>query len=169
MATYLVLEDGTGITGANSYSTVDEFQTYITERGLSVAASSDHDYMENLLIKAADYLQKFRAKYKGDKSSSTQGLAWPRTNVYIDGFAISGIPTELKYAQLQLAYDADSTDLQPTIAAQDKGNITKEKLGPLEKTYDNSGSRRSTPAFSKAQTLITPLLNNGGLAVLTRS
>lgn len=165
MATYLVVEDGTGLANANSYVTVDEFLTYIDERGLTISASSDHDYIENLLIKAADFIESKKSLFKGDKASSTQALAWPRDRVYIDGFAVAStsLPRELTYAQMQLAYDADTTDLQPVIAQQDKGDIAKEKVGEIERVYHNSGKRRSTPAFTKADSLLRVLYKNSGL------
>lgn len=66
MAT-LVIEDGSIVTGANSYISVEEARTYASCRGVSL--SEDDSVVEVQLIKANDYLQSLRCSYKGCKTN----------------------------------------------------------------------------------------------------
>ena len=159
----IVVEDGTSVSGANSYVTTDELRTYADLRGLSYP--SDDVDIEILLIKAADYLESFRDRYKGDKSASTNALQWPRTDVYIDGYSITKttIPTELKNAQIQIALDAQTVEISPNELATDKGDRKKEKVDVIEVEYFERSNKRTQPKFTKAMYFLSPLLKQNGL------
>lgn len=79
----LIVEDGTGIAGAESYVSVVDAQAR--------AALFDWDFptdeteAEQVLRKGALYLEQYRNRYQGVKLTTTQGLQFPRTGVYIDG------------------------------------------------------------------------------------
>jgi hypothetical protein len=167
----LVIEDGTNVSGANSYITLDEFFTYVDNRELSLSAGSDHDYLAALLIKATDYIESFRGRFKGDKANDTQALQFPRDDLYIDCVLISNtaIPTELKNAQASIAYDLDAMSLTkaaPSVAASEKGDITKEKVGEIEVEYDSTGNRKSTPTYNDAMGWLRPMLRANGLTMV---
>lgn len=159
----IVVEDGTSVSGANSYVTTDELRTYADLRGLSYP--SDDVDIEILLIKAADYLESFRDRYKGDKSASTNALQWPRTDVYIDGYSITKttIPTELKNAQIQIALDAQAVEISPNELVSDKGDRKKEKVDVIEVEYFERSNSRTQPKFTKAMYFLSPLLKQNGL------
>ena len=52
----LVVEDGSGLSGANSYATAAQADTYASDRGLS-AWTGDTATKEAALIRATDYLE----------------------------------------------------------------------------------------------------------------
>jgi len=172
----LVIEAGYGLDDANSYITVDEFLTYIDTRNLSVSASSDHDLIAGLLIKAKDYLEGKRSCYKGQKATQAQKLQWPRVNVTIDGFCFPSddIPDQLKDAQARLAYDMDANSLDeasPTLLPGDTGAIVKEKVDVLEVQYANpsASSQRTKPKYTEADSLLQPLCKGGGGAFFVKA
>ena len=159
----IVVETGASITGANSYVTTDDLRDYADLRGLSYP--SDDVDIEILLIKATDYLESFRDRYKGDKSASTNALQWPRTDVYIDGYLLSKttIPEELKNAQIQIALDAQSVEISPNELVSDKGDRKKEKVDVIEVEYFERSNSRTQPKFTKAMYFLSPLLKQNGL------
>lgn len=157
----LIVETGAQVSGSNTYATIDEFFTYIDNRGLTISATSDHDYVATLLIRAADYIEGKRARFQGDKTGDAQSMQFPRTDLYLDGVLVSSstIPTELKNAQIRIAYDIDNLSLSeaaPSIKAQDKGDVVMEKVGDIEVRYAESGNKSSMPYFSEAENLLKP-------------
>ena len=133
----LIIEDGTKPAGANSYVTDEEYTAYAALRGYEIG--SDEATRESELIKATDYLDKYRDKFKGVKSTRDQSLSWPRYNVVIDGYSIDHdeIPTELKRAQMELAKLSVTVDLTPSGSIQ---NVASQKLVDLSVSYHDGGS-----------------------------
>lgn len=166
----IVVEDGTGSNPvANSYNDVPSLREYAGLRGVAVPAA-DAD-CEVLLIKAMDYLEGLRGRYKGRKTTTSQPLQWPRADVvgvdWPGAFSPNNeIPRELLYGQLALAIEAHSTDLQPTRLPGDSGPLASKDTAGLKRAYHNTGKALSVPAFAKADALIAPLLKNNGLSLV---
>lgn len=106
MAT-LVLEDGTGVTGANSYITAAEALAILDVKPTQLAAFTalTPTEQDNYLIWASDWLDDYM-DWKGDKAVADSGLRWPRCGVFDrDGVMISltTIPDQLKQAVAETA------------------------------------------------------------------
>lgn len=143
----LLIEDGTGIPGANSYCTVDELRTYATDRGVAfpaLPAVTDPitpdpavPIFTPYLITACDYLETLRGQYNGWESTTTQTLAWPRAGVIInrgdwENVYVGRIPTQLKAAQMQLCVEMmNGVILSPTQAGSGTGNVPDGVDGPV--------------------------------------
>lgn len=168
----IVLEDGSGSNPeANSYNTVANLRTYAGLRGVTLP-TEDSD-CEALLIKAMDYLEAQRDRYKGNVVSATQPLQWPRDNAYGISFpdalySKTDIPRNLEYAQLALAIEAINNDLMPTILPSDTGAQSSVKIeGAVEVVYrDPTGGGARVPAFAKAEALLSVLYKNNGLTLI---
>lgn len=160
----LIIEDGTGVADANSYATVDEAKAWVAARGK--AFTGDDTAIEQLLLTAMDLVESFRDQFSGNKTDPAQSLQWPRTGATLDGVLLPGdfIPKELKYAQIQLALDGESTDLQPTGTGQE---VLKEKVDVLEVEYAERGSGTVLPQFTKAMSFLQPLFGSSGLIIKT--
>ena len=141
----LVVEDGSKVTGANTYITLAEFKAWADARGVNY--SSDGHVTENIL-RAMDYIEELL--FIGVKETRDQALQWPRVDVVIDGYAldVGEIPKELKNATYELVkaiIDGDNK-LNPV-----ERQVTKEKVDSLEVTYkSNAGMQRHTPAVTRA-------------------
>ena len=141
----LVVEDGSKVTGANTYITLAEFKAWADARGVNY--SSDGHVTENIL-RAMDYIEELM--FIGVKETRDQALQWPRVDVVIDGYAldVGEIPKELKNAAYELVkaiIDGDNK-LNPV-----ERQVTKEKVDSLEVTYkSNAGMQRHTPAVTRA-------------------
>lgn len=165
----LIVEDGTGVAGANSYTTVVAARAYALARGVTLSAV-DSD-VEVLLIKAMDYIESLRGQYQGERTytSVTNNLVWPRYGVYIDNAPLDykTIPAVLKAAQAQLAMDAVSTDLMPTGSGRE---VIRERVeGVVEVEYNPLGITSVQPALTRAKALLAPLMMSGGLLRVVRA
>lgn len=155
----LTIEDGSNVESANSYQSVDDLRTFATSRNITNLPSDDSK-CEVLLLEAMDALTEFAGRWQGRPANSGQALPWPRSGVKVDHLQVDpdSIPYELRYAQLQLAIQALDNDLMPNEQQQ---HIVKEKVGPIEVTYENKGRVLGVSAFSKPMALIRPLLKSG--------
>lgn len=159
----LVVEDGTGLTDAQTFATAAQLKTFAAARGQSVPSSQSE--LEVLLMKAADAMRGL--PYKGDRVSKTQALDWPRSGVCIDGFdyASTEIPAELVNAQCALAIESQSTDLLPTRGANLSGAVLQETVGPVSVTYADTGEIRNTPLVQRARVFLAKVLRHTDTAI----
>lgn len=134
MAT-ITVETGTGSSSANSYISEADFETYASDRDITLTGSSDV-----LLITAMDYLEQ--QTFKGTKNTEAQALQWPRFNVWIDSYSVetTTIPTLLKDALCEIAIGIDGGN--NPLADEDRAT-KREKVGDIEVEYMD-GSRNYT-------------------------
>ena len=142
----LVVEDGSKVTGANTYITLAEFKAWADARG--VHYNSDAHVTRDIL-RAMDYIEELL--FIGVKETRDQALQWPRVDVVIDGYAldVGEIPKELKNAAYELVkaiIDGDNK-LNPV-----RRQIVREKVeNGIDVTYkSNAGMQRHTPAVTRA-------------------
>lgn len=114
MALTLVVEDGTGIAGANSYITLEEAKAY-NETIFNSTWEDNCSLHVIALINASRYIdQRYGARFPGKPLTDTQGLLYPRT-ANCSGDTV-GIPTALKNAVAHAAMqfiDDGGLDLNP--------------------------------------------------------
>lgn len=130
----LVIEDGTGVAGANSYVTVEEIQRYCNQRGLSLPEETAG--VETLAVTAFDYVEMFEPQFKGHKTTPNQRTAFPRSGVVIGKYTLPSdeIPWQLKDAQCQATAEALDSDLLPNPSA----SVKKEKVDVIEVEYQDA-------------------------------
>jgi hypothetical protein len=167
VATILVVEDGSGVVDANSYTDLADARAYLALRGLALSVTDGT--AETQLIRAMDYIEALRNEFQGVKTDSAQALQWPREGATLDGAAIApdAIPAVLWQAQARLAaYLADGVSLMP---AGDGRAVTSESIaGAISVTYATGQSSNPQPALTEARALLDTLLDQGeagGLAV----
>lgn len=140
----LVVEDGTGLSNADSYIDVAFADAYFLKRG-----NTEWDTLTNreqLIVRAMDYIDN-NYSYKGTKLVSTQALQFPRL---IDGETV--FPIALKNAVCELALKSNDEDL---LADTDKTTI-REKVGTLEIEYDPN--QDNIKSFNYVNKLLAPYL-----------
>lgn len=153
----LIVEDGSIVENANSYTTLVEIRAFALARGVTLSAVDSEVEVQS--TKAMDYLESLRNEYRGSKVSSSQSLQWPRAYVYIDNelFPEDEIPTELKKAQMQLIVDIHN-EIELQVSSSDP-IIKSEKIGPIFTEYDSNWGSLSTPQITAAKSWLAPLLN----------
>ena len=156
----LIPETGTGSSQANSYASVAQADDYFDLRGSQTWISYTTAEKEAALINATDFIEAtYSESFKGYKSSATQALSWPRTDVVIDDydFPSSAIPTRLIDATVQMALRSAGGEVLIQDQAQ---RVVKEKVDVIETTYaEFSDPQQRYPFVSR---LLTPLLKSGG-------
>lgn len=137
----LIVEDGSGVPGANSYVTVEEIRDYCSQRGLALPAEVEG--VETLAVTAFDYVEMFEPQFKGYKTEPNQRTAFPRSGVVIGKYQLPSneIPWQLKDAQCQATAEALDADLLPNLSAA----VKKEKVDVIEVEYQDSAP---TPALT---------------------
>jgi hypothetical protein len=160
----LIVEDGSNVPFANTYQSVADLRLFAAANGIKDLPEIDED-CEPFLLAAMNGLVEFTGRWQGDRTYSDQALPWPRKGVRVDGMNVdpNSIPYELKYAQLQLSIEAKSRELQPN---KSDSFVTKQKVGPIETTYENKGTVHGVTAFSKPMAQISLLLKRGGLGLV---
>lgn len=152
----IIVEDGSIVTGANSYVSVADLTTFATARGVTLV-----DDEEMLLIKAMDYIEQLA--YKGVKRTRDQGLQWPRVDVYIDGYYFDSdeIPQQLKDG---LCHAAIAIDEGNDPLADEVRKTIREKVGDLEVEY--APGSVSAVYNKKILNVLNKLLEGGGSGMI---
>ena len=135
MAAVIIVEDGTEVSGANSYITTTELATYADERGVTISASTQED----LLIEAMDYIESL--SFLGIKKTRDQSLVWPRYNVVVDEYLLlsTTIPQLLQDAQAETALAIDRSE-SPLADIERKTKKEGLQPGMFIEYADNSSS-----------------------------
>jgi hypothetical protein len=157
----LIVEDGSQVADANSYTDLTTVRAFATKRG-KVLPATDAD-LEVLVIKAMDYVESFGERYKGKRVAATQALSWPRECVSLFGFevAIDEIPSQLVSALCQAVIDANvSGDLLPTVSTG--GMIVEDTVGPITTKFSDKFGPNNLPSYTFTNSLLRPLFKGGG-------
>lgn len=160
----LIVEDGTGIAGAESLASVAFSDSYHAARGNSGWTDiASVEIKEQLLRKATDYIvAMYAGAWAGTPVKSDQAMPFPR---YVAGSNI-GLPLSIQQATAELALIAKSTPLLPSVTRGKK----RVKVGPLEVEYD--GNAATSTKFVAASLRIGPFLSglaSGAMVKLIRS
>lgn len=116
-----------GLSTANSYITITDFNTYHEARGNDISTLDDNT-KEQLIIKAMDYIESVYSGYfKGELTNDLQSTLFPRLINEIDV-----LPKQIKEAQCILALKALDGDL---LIDTDKA-IKSEQVGSLKVEYE---------------------------------
>lgn len=137
----LIVEDGSIVSGSESYCSVAFADDFHAKRGN--VAWDNVDDKEAALRKATDYMtQVYRGQWQGFRYKNEQSLDWPRTGVMVDRFRAvlaTVVPTEVKWACADLALRAATGALY----ADQNQKVARKKVGPIEVEYA-AGSNQST-------------------------
>lgn len=157
-----VVEDGTGIPGANSYASVEFADGYFEDRNVVKWAQASQVQKQAALIRATDYINSLPVAWAAEQTYAHQELKFPR------GKGVTTLPTNLKRAVVLYALRALKADLLPDPVVDASGlrvtEITKKAEG-VEKSVKyadpSSGSGGDLQLFRnypEADTLLGALV-----------
>lgn len=150
----LIPEDGTGLSNADSYISVDEADLYHSNRGNDAWAAIDAARKEQLLRQATDYITYiFGPSFIGVKAVLGQSLAWPRISTTDYTLFSLGVPQAVREATAELALIAQTTPLLPNQISMRKRSV---KVGPISVDYDANSF--TGPRFVSATVRLADLL-----------
>lgn len=132
----LILEDGSGVVGANSYVSLEESDLYQAKRYREDWALLTDEQRKACLIKATQYVDSLY-NWKGRRKFEDQDLAFPRVLIKDkDGFEVKGVPKKLKEAICEAAYYGSQNEL--FVQYNENGAVKRQKVdGAVEIEYFN--------------------------------
>lgn len=161
----LIIEDGSIVANANSFSTDAEFKAYANIRCLSVPATEPE--RDALQILAMDYFFSKESRLQGSRISIDQELPYPREGVCANDFEIpsDSIPNSLKKGLMELALQAGTSDILISASITNLASFNVD--GVYSESYFNGGAWE-TVRTDKANAYLNPLFKNGGASRLVR-
>jgi len=184
MAVVFIVEDGTGVTGANSYVDVvdpnDTVQDYLDEYALDPTdlwgAAADLDKQTAARI-ATQYVDNLgcNENFIGTQKLATQGLRWPRTFAQVGIFILDPdtVPIQIIQAVSSLCVIALSGPIYVDNFSDSQNNQRRKKiqLGAgggivIDRTFAPSVNK-NTKIFQQVDALLCDLLLGGGEGVIT--
>lgn len=149
----LVIENGEGLSNAESYIDLAYLTDYANKRNIDITGIT-----ETNIIKAMDYFESAYL-FKGTKLKETQALAFPR---YINNEVV--YPVRIKNAVCELAIKSKTNEL----LADTERATKREKVGDIEIEY--SEFAKDEISYNFVYNLIMPwLLNSGSSASIVRT
>ena len=127
----------------NSYASVSDLRVFAAARGYTIPAEDGE--CSQMLMQAMDFLEG--RTWRGQRSSASQPLSWPRSGVRYDGVDLpdDGIPQRLIDAQCRLAVESQEIDLTPSIAGG--GAVIAESVQGAVSVQYEPGTNKATPSF----------------------
>jgi hypothetical protein len=161
-----VVEDGTGLTNANSFISLAYANTYFTDKGVSSWSGTDAS-KEAALVRASSYLTTAYL-WKGSKiNERSQALAFPRSGVYdLEGYEVAqdAVPIEIQIstAELALLELLTPSTLNPAVKLSER--VSREQIGQISVDYVNSNISASSDivVVPYVLSLISGLIVSGG-------
>lgn len=148
----LIVEDGTGVDGANTYVTVDEVRTYATDRGITLP--TDDAEVAVHIYNGMDWFEMH--DFPGVQTYDDASLSFPR-----DGDEV------IAALVIKVVCAAATTDvsipLLPQYAGSADGSLKMKKLDVIEKEFYEGGYSSRLPQLTLLDGLIQPLLGGFGL------
>lgn len=149
-----VVEDGTGVSNANSYALVADADAYWADRGNTAWAALSNSNKQIALVKATDYIDnRFGGRMIGTKATETQALEFPRIDTGNDVWDYDTIeeegviPIALQRATFEYADRARVAELAPDPVMDDAGVsmvTVKEEIGPIKTESQPVGGYSAT-------------------------
>jgi hypothetical protein len=137
-----ILEDGTGVAGANAYVDPAYVTAYLTDRGRETEntwSTRSEAEQKVACIKATDYIELMNsARFAGYKEfpDTPQGLSFPRILLADrEGRPVTGIPEKIKQAAAEYSVRALAAELLPDPSLSSVGGEiieTEQVVGPIK-------------------------------------
>ena len=153
----LIVEDGTGLSTAESYISVADATTYFSNRGNTTWAAIATDALREAYLRlATEYMtQMYRSRWEGARYTEDQSLDWPRTGVVRDSWSVDTdeVPVEVQRACAELALKQSAGDLAPDLTQ----GVIREKVDVIEVEYDKASPQYTR--YRAIDAMLKPYLN----------
>jgi len=169
----IIVENGTGLSTAETYCTVAEATTYFSNIGNAAWAALASDAIrEQCLRKAVAFmLGRYRSRWAGFRKTTTQALDWPRSLVPIKDapdlyggsasyYDDASVPATVKNACASLALRASTA----TLLADQSRTVKSETIGPITTVYDDVAGQATI--YAEIDAMLAPYLKNSGNQVM---
>lgn len=172
------VEDGTGLAGANSFASLAEFNTYLSQRLYATTAAAASDPTKQQALMMASQAIDASWYWNGIRKVKTQGLGWPRQfavevefpfygygfwNAFGAGYRYydsNSVPIKVKEATCEMAMELLSADRTTDV---DGKGLKAVRVGPIRVEFDAANYRKMLPD------LVRLLLKPFGRSLAARS
>lgn len=165
----LVVEDGTGVVGANTYADIATVRAHAAERGITLQA--DDTDLTATVYEAMEVIEAYEDRMRGSRVDVEQALAYPRKNVVLsNGFPVAEnvVPSALIMAITILSGEvAAGNSLQPTT---DGRAVIESTAGPATvrwATPEQGGGNGQSLHFRRFMNTLAPLLRGSASQMRT--
>ncbi len=160
----IVVEDGTGLSNAVSYISLVDATAYFEARGVETWADvGDTVAQEAALVRATFALDAWlRGRWTGKKKTSSQSLAWPRTDVIDEeGYEVPSdvVPTPVKHACCEVALIELSGSFL-TKSVSNENAVSSTSVGPVSVSYRSDAPTVTT--YPHIEAMLRGLAATGG-------
>ena len=165
----LIVEDGTGLSNADSYISLVDARAFALNYGYSLPVDDSDANVS--LRKGAQYVDLFEGSFSGQRLVDTQSLAWPRANAYKCAgrdqiyLPSDSVPLEIQYAQV---IAANFYGLGLDVRANDDGlNVnSKEVVGAVKVSYFDNGKTGKSTEITEATDMLSNFMCVGSMFTL---
>ncbi len=163
MAVQFVLEDGSGVLGANAFCSLAFATQFHENKGTLAAwnALASDDVRKQAIIAATQYLTS-SFQFIGRPWSYVAGyLSWPRWDAFDrDGVFYEGVPAEIQQATAWLALKHTTTPLDaPIDTTRDLKSVAIS--GALDVEWNEGASAAGKPRYDYIDSLLSRLVESG--------
>lgn len=153
----IIVEDGTGLSDADSYISVSASDSYHQDRGNDAWASLTTEEKEEALRKATQYIDTTYCFY-GSIAKNTQSLSWPRNDVKdVEGRDLTGlVPRAVQDATRELGLYSLTQPLSPNKTRNDY--IISQEIAKLKLKYSESASKGTR--YTLVDSMLSGLFKN---------
>lgn len=157
----LIVEDGTGLSTAESYIPIADADIYIAAyKGANTTWDDATDGAKEIAARQASQYLDGAYNWKGEIYSSGQALDWPRNYIYNDrGLMEVGIPTKLEQATAEVMY-LIITGVTITENVDRSKQTKREKVDVIEVEYESGASQQ--PSFPEVNRLLSEFVKSSG-------
>lgn len=160
-----VVEDGSGLAGANAYISVQSLDNYLSSY---YTPSTEPDSVKESAIKIASTYIDSNNQFRGKLLNQDQGLKWPRVNATCVTsaetipVASDEVPSQIEYAVAEYAMRQLAGSLQPDPNVNGKITSQTNKLGQLEQStsYQEGSQAGNILSYPYADSLFSCLVTS---------
>jgi hypothetical protein len=133
----LIVEDGSGIPGANAYIDITYVDGYFLGERLIKWNTLNQDDRESAIINATSYVD-IAFEWRGNRNTLEQGLSWPRSGVSFDRFPVEGIPVQVKKSTAESVWLV--IEGEELFSSDSDVEISSEQVDIIKTTYREMAS-----------------------------
>ncbi len=175
MVATFVVEDGTGVVGANSYATIAVADQYHFDIGTTAALWEDltDPQKQQGLRHGTRYLdQHYGRTWKGRRTDRVNPLDWPRIDVLDDdGYDIESnvMPQGLLDAVSEGALRSTTATLNPDLEGEGTITLKREQVDGLHEETEYAGGLNQYITYTVIDDLLHDLVEPSGSRLLGRA
>lgn len=164
LAPVLTVENGSGVTNANTYISDTDALVYFTNRGDSQWPQTGKPTRDAALVRAAAALSYWlNGRWYGRRATQAQSLDWPRLEVRdSDGYVVppNTVPAKVQYAQCEIAkIELNTPFIQQSVSRYDA--VQSERVGPIDVEF-----RATAPSITYYPQVIAMLRDYATIGIM---